>query len=191
MFPAKEKVYIKKTKALNSSYVVLMFLTSPVFRWKVVIYTPNVKFEIKYNSIFNVVQLIFPSQMEPPRNKRKLAAVNKSNYKEHPKNNSSRDTNVPRMNADYVIWVTEEMDGRKTEKLFENFTRTKSRTPDFLPNLDDFLLNPQVRMQSGTVPETSYNCDEGKPAVRKGSFPELSSSWRGYFNQQVPLTLWF
>ena len=42
-------------------------------------------------------------------------------------------------------------------KLFQEFGRTESRILDALSKLDEFLLNPQIRMHSGTIPGTSRN----------------------------------
>ena len=41
------------------------------------------------------------------------------------------------------------------KKFLQKFSRTESRIVGALSTLDDFLLNPQVRVQSGTFPGTS------------------------------------
>ena len=53
--------------------------------------------------------------------------------------------------------MSKEIEGRVTKKLSQNFSRTKSRILGALSKLDEFRLNPQVRVHSGTAPETSRN----------------------------------
>ena len=56
----------------------------------------------------------------------------------------------------YVTQVSEEIGGRDTKKQSQKVSRTKSRV---LGDLDEFLLNRQVRKCSGTVPGTTPNSD--------------------------------
>ena len=51
------------------------------------------------------------------RNKRKLAVLNKENCKEHPRSNLAQNSNVPRLQADYITQVSEEIEGRVTKTL--------------------------------------------------------------------------
>ena len=88
------------------------------------------------------------------RNKRKLAAL-KENCQEHSKSNSAQNSNVPRSQEDYITQVSEEIEGRVTKKLSQEFSRTESRILGALLRLDDFLQNPLIQGQSGTNPETS------------------------------------
>ena len=91
------------------------------------------------------------------RNKRKLAAVTRETQEEHPRNGQSQYTSVPRINEEYITQVSEEIEGRVTKKLSQEFSRTESRILDALSKVDEFLLNPQIRMHSGTVPGTFRN----------------------------------
>ena len=91
------------------------------------------------------------------RNKRKLAALNDENCEEHPKSNLAKDSNVPRSQEDYITQVSEEIEGRVTKKLSQDFSRTKNRILGALARLDDFLTYPLIRGHSGTTPETSRN----------------------------------
>ena len=87
------------------------------------------------------------------RNKRKLAAVSR----ETPEGSrSSRGQNVlePELTQDYISQVSEEIEGRVSNKLSKEFSKTeslilgalsKSRILGALSKLDEFLLNPQVR----------------------------------------------
>ena len=88
------------------------------------------------------------------RNTKKLAAVNRDSNEEHLRNNFLRDTIVPRVNEDYFTQVSEEIKGRVTEKLSRKFSRTESRILGALSKQDNFRLNSQVWMKSGTIPET-------------------------------------
>ena len=100
---------------------------------------------------------IFPSKLATLRNKRKLAAVTRETQEEHPRNGQSRNTSVPRTNEEYITQISEEIEGRVTKKLSQKLSRTESRILGALSKLDEFLLNQQVQMHSGTVPETFRN----------------------------------
>ena len=92
------------------------------------------------------------------RNKRKLAAVSRDRQKSA-RNGQSQNTFVPGMTEEYITQVSEEIERRVTEKMSLDFSRTESRILGALSKLDEFLLNPQVRTCSGTVPGTSRNND--------------------------------
>ena len=88
------------------------------------------------------------------RNKRKLAAVSRETPKS---SSSSRGRNVldPEITQDYISQVSEEIEGRVTKKLSEQFNKTESRILGALSKLDEFLLNPQVRTCSVAAHGTS------------------------------------
>ena len=91
------------------------------------------------------------------RNKRKLAAVTRETQEENPRNGQSRNTSIPRINEEYITQVSEEIEGRITEKLSQKFSRTESRISDALSKLDEFLSNQQIQTHSRTVPGTFRN----------------------------------
>ena len=94
--------------------------------------------------------------MKTLRNKKKLAALNRENCKEHPRSNLAQNSHIPRSQEDYITQVSEEIEGRVT-KLSQEFSRTENRILGALSRLDDFLMNPLIQGQSGTAPETSLN----------------------------------
>ena len=61
------------------------------------------------------------------------------------------------MAQEYISQVSEEIEGRVTRKLSKDFCRMESRISGSLFELDEFLLNPQVRNCSVGVPGTSRN----------------------------------
>ena len=91
------------------------------------------------------------------RNKRKLAAVTRETQEENPRNGQSRNTSVPRINEEYITQVSEEIEGRITKKLSQEFNRIESRIADALSKLDEFLSNQQIQTHSKTVPGTFRN----------------------------------
>ena len=95
---------------------------------------------------------IFPSKMATLRNKRKLAAVTRETQEEYPRNGQSRNTSVPRINEEYITQVSEEIEGRVSKKLSQEFNRTESRILGALTKLDEFLSNQQIHTHSETVP---------------------------------------
>ena len=91
------------------------------------------------------------------RNKRKLAALNKKNCEEHPRSNVVQNSSAPRSQEDYTTQVSEEIEGRVTKRLSNDFSRTEIRILGALARLDDFLMNPLLPGCSGTTPEPSRN----------------------------------
>ena len=91
-------------------------------------------------------------------NKRKLAAVSRET-EEYPWNSQSQNSSAPGITEQYIAQVSEEIEGRITKKLSQEFSRTESRILGVLSKLDEFLLNPRVRIFSGTVPGTFRNTD--------------------------------
>ena len=91
------------------------------------------------------------------RNKRKLAAVTRETQEENPRNGQSRNTSVPGINEEYITQVSEQIEGRVTKKLSQEFSRTESRILGALSKLDESLLNQQIRTHSETVPGTFRN----------------------------------
>ena len=89
------------------------------------------------------------------RNKRKLTAFNKENCEEHPSSNFVQNSNVPRSQEDYITQVSEEIEGRVTKKLSQEFSRTENRILGAPARLDDFLMNPLLQGQSRTTSDTS------------------------------------
>ena len=94
------------------------------------------------------------------RYKRKLAALNKENCEEHPRGNVTQNSAAPRSQEDYITQVSEEIEGRVTKKLSQEFSRTENRILGALARLDDFLMNPLLQGHSGNTPETSGNASK-------------------------------
>ena len=78
---------------------------------------------------------------------------------ENPRNHQSQNSAAPGITEDYIAQVSEEIEGRFTKKLSQEFSRTESRILGALSKLDEFLLNPQIRTFSGTTPGTFRNTD--------------------------------
>ena len=115
--------------------------------------------EIKKSSVFTTVEFFsFSKTLAILRKKQKLAVVSRETQ-EITRNSQSQNTIVPGITEEYFAQVSEEIEGRATEKLSQELSRTKSRILGALCKLDEFLLNLQVRTFSGTVPGTSRNND--------------------------------
>ena len=89
------------------------------------------------------------------RNKRKLAAINRDKHEESCRSNHSRNTIVPGIKEEIFSQVSEEIDGRVTKNLSQGFSGKESRSLGALSKLGEFLLIPQVRVHSGSDPDTS------------------------------------
>ena len=57
------------------------------------------------------------------RNKKKLAALEEENCADHPGSNLAQNLNVLRSQEDYITQVSEEVEGRVTEKLSQEFSK--------------------------------------------------------------------
>ena len=91
------------------------------------------------------------------KNKRNFAALNKEDCEEHPRSNLMQNSNVTRSQEDYITQVSEEIEGKVTKKLSQDFSRTESRISGALSCLDDFLLSPSNQGHSGNAPAKSRN----------------------------------
>ena len=117
--------------------------------------------------------------------KRKLAALNKENCEENPRSNLAQNSNVPRLQEDYLTFVSQEIEGRATKKLSQEFSRSENRILGALARLDDFLMNPLIQGHSGTAPETSrdvFSINQGTNEDDSQSNPRPEA---GLFNNQM------
>ena len=119
------------------------------------------------------------------RNQRKLAAFNKENCEELPRRYLAQNSNVPRSQEDYTNQVSEEIEGRVTKKLSQEFSRRENLILGALSRLDDFLMNPLIQGHSGTAPETSRNAygtnqETNEDASQSGPHPKA-----GIFQSQT------
>ena len=119
------------------------------------------------------------------RNKRKLAALNKKNCEERPRSNLAQNSNVPRSQEDYTTQVSEEIEGRVTKKLSQEFSRTENRILGALARLDDFLMSPLIQGHSGTAPETSWNVFSTNQVTNEDDSQSNPHPEAGLFNNQM------
>ena len=87
------------------------------------------------------------------------------------------------MTEGYIAQVSGGIQAKVSEKLTQEFSRTESRNLGALSKLDNFLLNPQVRICSVAVPGTSRNndTDNWKPTADRSlndPYPEVEFSIR-------------
>ena len=95
--------------------------------------------------------------MATMRNRRIIAALNKENHEEHPRSNLAQSTYAPRTQEDYITQVSEEIKGRVTKKLSQEFSKMECPILGAFSQFDEFLLDPLIQRHSGTAPETSRN----------------------------------
>ena len=119
------------------------------------------------------------------RSKKKLAALNKENCEEHPRSNLARNSNVPRSQEDYITQFFEEIGGRVTKTLSQEFSRTENRILGALAQLDDFLMNPLIQGYSGTTPETSRNVFSISQGTNEDDSQSNPHPEAGLFNNQM------
>ena len=119
------------------------------------------------------------------RNKRNLAAVTRETQEEHPGNGQSRNASVPRINEKYITQVSEEIEGRVSKKLSQEFSRTESGILGALSKLDEFLLNQQIRTHSETVPGTFRNTKVGNQGTNENDSQSDPHPEAGIFRGQT------
>ena len=122
------------------------------------------------------------------RNMRNLAALNKKNCEEHPRSSLAQNSSVPRSQEEYITQVSEEIEGRVTKKLSEEFIRTKKRIIGGLARLDDFLMNPQIQGRCGTAAETSRNAFSTSQRTNEDDSQSDPHPGAGIFNNQTTQT---
>ena len=69
----------------------------------------------------------------------------------------AQNSKVPRSQDDYITQASQKNEGRVTEKLSQQFSRTENRMLGALARLEDFLTSPLFQGHSGPAPETSRN----------------------------------
>ena len=119
------------------------------------------------------------------RNSRKLAASNKENCEEHPRSNLAQNSNVPRLQEDYITQVFEEIEGRVTKKLSQELSWTENRVLCALARLDDFLTNPLLQGHSETAPETSRNAFSINQGTNEDDYQSDPLPEAGLFHNQM------
>ena len=119
------------------------------------------------------------------RKKRKLAADTRETQEEHPRNGQSRNTSVSRNNEEFIIQVSEEIEGRVTKILSQEFRRTQSRILGAPSKLDEFNLNPQIRPHYGTVPGTFRKTNVKNHGTNEDDSQSDPHPEAGFFRSQI------
>ena len=99
-----------------------------------------------------------------------MVTVNRENQEEHLRNGISRSRNVSGISEENTTLVFEVTEGKEAKKISQEFSKTENRILGVLSNLDEFILNSQVLLQSRNVPGTS------KGIQRKYQEPDEDSS---------------
>ena len=123
------------------------------------------------------------------RNKRKLAAVTRETQEENPRNGQSRNMSNPRINEEYITQVSEEIEGRVSKKLCQEFSRTESRILGALTKLDEFLSNQQIHTLFETVPGTFRNTNVGNQGTNEDDSQSDPHPETGIFRGQTTQNL--
>ena len=128
------------------------------------------------NSVFITDEIFLSRNMEPLRNKRKLAAVSRETP-DCSRGSRERSLLDPELTQDYISQVSEEIEGRVTKKLSKEFNKTESHILGALSKLDDFLLNPQMRtcsvVQGATRNANSENRETHGDLSLNDPYPEV------------------
>ena len=132
-----------------------------------------------------ITETTFLVEIATLRNKKKLAALNNENCEERPRRKLAQNSNGPRSQEDYISQVFEEIEGRVTKKLSQEFSRTQNRILGALARLDEFLMNPLIQSHSGTAPETSRNVFSTGQGTNEDNSQSDPHPEEGIFNNQT------
>ena len=97
----------------------------------------------------------------------------------------AQNSNVPRSQEDYITQVSEEIEGRVSKKLSQEFSRTENRILGALARLDDFLMSPLIQGHSGTAPETTRNVFSVSQGTNEDDSQSKPHPEVGIFNNQL------
>ena len=112
-------------------------------------------------------------------------ALNKEKCEEHLRSNVAQNSNVPRSQEDYTTQVSEEIEGRVTEKFSQQFRRTENRILDALARLDDFLMNRLIQGHFVNAPEMPRNAISTGLATNEDDSQSNPHPEAGIFNNQL------
>ena len=96
-----------------------------------------------------------------------------------------QNSKVSRSQEDYKTQISEEIEGRVTKKLPQEFSRTEIRILGALSRLDDFLINPLIHGHFGTALETSRNAQGIKQGRKEDDSQCDSHPEARIFNNQM------
>ena len=119
------------------------------------------------------------------RNNKKLAALNKKNCEENPRNSMAQNSGAPRSQEDYKTQVSEEIEGRVTKGLSKEFSRTENHILGALVHLDDFLMNPLLPGHSRTTPEPTRNTSHNNQGTNEDGSQNDPHPEAGLFHGQT------
>ena len=97
----------------------------------------------------------------------------------------ARNSNVPRSPEDYLSQFSEEIEGRVTKKLSQEFGIAENRILGALARLDDFLINSLIQSHSGTAQETSRNALSTSQGTNEDDFQSDPQPEAGIFHNQM------
>ena len=73
-----------------------------------------------------------------------MATFVRDNQEGSPRDSQSQNSTVPRINEEYITQMSEEVEGRLTKRLTQEFNRTERQTWGALSELVEFHLNLQI-----------------------------------------------
>ena len=77
---------------------------------------------------------------------------------------------LPIVQEEYITQVSEEIDGKVTKELSQEFSWTEKHILGALFKLEEFVLSPQVPAHSGSVQETSWGSNDENQETTKDRF---------------------
>ena len=115
---------------------------------------------------------------------RKLAAIFTENCEDYLRSNLAEISNVPRSQKVYITQVSEQIEGRVTMKLHEEFSRTENPILGALSHFDDFLKDPLNQCHSGTTLETSRKAFGSNQGTNEDDYQSDSHREAGVFQSR-------
>ena len=97
----------------------------------------------------------------------------------------AQNSGAPRSQEDYITQVSEEIEGRVTKRLSNEFSRTENRILGALARLDDFLMNPLLPGHSGTTPKPTRNTTRNNQGTNEDGSQNDPHPEAGLFHGQT------
>ena len=108
--------------------------------------------------------------MRNTRNKRRLAEI-QDNFDGESSQSSNRERTQGNINEEYISQVSQEIEGRKSKKLSQEFSKRESRILGALAKLDHFLTNPADGNGESTPKQKSISV-RGISGTQSTNMPE-------------------
>ena len=117
-----------------------------------------------------------------------MAGLNREIREEYPTSNLAQNSNVPRLQEDYITQVSEKIERRVTKFMSQEFSRAENCKLGAPAQIDEFLMNPLNQGRSITTLEMSRNALSINKDTKKDDSQSDPHPEAGMFQNQTTQT---